>query len=199
MGSLVGDPIESLTPENRAGRTMEAESHSGLTGFLHHGLESKGRNTMRRFAVALGLAAGILLVAGQVHAQYRYTDDKGVTKVTQYKLDVPAPYRDAAVWIGQTGVGKPALSEEQQRAKQRDDAYRRIGIANERLVPYKKAEAEAKRAEAAAAATQGAKKAQERQDAEAAAQDRRDRLAEESVRLQRESVDLQRQQQWRGR
>ena len=63
-------------------------------------------------------------------AQYRYTDDKGVTKVTQYKLDVPAPYRDAAVWIGQTGVGKPALSEEQRRAKQRDDAYRRIGIAN---------------------------------------------------------------------
>jgi hypothetical protein len=83
----------------------------------------------KRFVVAAGLGAGILLVAGHVDAQYRYTDDKGVSKVTQYKLDVPARYRDAAVWIGETGVGKPGLSEEQRRAKQRDDAYRRrIGV-----------------------------------------------------------------------
>ena len=53
-----------------------------------------------RFAVAMGLGAGILLVAGQVDAQYQYTDAKGVSKVVQYKLDVPATYRDAAVWIG---------------------------------------------------------------------------------------------------
>jgi hypothetical protein len=82
---------------------------------------------MRRIVIAIGLGAGILLVAGPVDAQYRYTDDKGVSKVTQYKLDVPAPYRDKAVWIGQTGVGKPGLSEEQRKAKERDNAYRRIG------------------------------------------------------------------------
>jgi hypothetical protein len=94
---------------------------------------------MKRLVIAVGLGAASLLGAGQVDAQYRYTDDKGVSKVTQYKLDVPAPYRDAAVWIGQTGVGKPALSEEQRKAKQRDDAYRRTGVANEQLLPYKKA------------------------------------------------------------
>jgi hypothetical protein len=65
-------------------------------------------------------------------AQYRYTDSKGVTKTTQYKLDVPAPHRDAAVWIGATGVGNPGLSEEQRKTKLRDDAYRRMGGASER-------------------------------------------------------------------
>jgi len=77
-----------------------------------------------RFAVAMGLSAGILLVAGQADAQYQYTDAKGVSKVVQYKLDVPATYRDAAVWIGPTGIGKPALSEEARQTKRRDDAYR---------------------------------------------------------------------------
>jgi hypothetical protein len=72
---------------------------------------------MKRLVIAVGLGAGILLVVGQVDAQYRYTDDKGVSKVTQYKLDVPAPYRDTAVWIGQTGVGKPGLSAEQQKGE----------------------------------------------------------------------------------
>ena len=83
---------------------------------------------MKRFAMAVGLGTGLLLLAGPADAQWRYTDDKGASKVTQYKLDVPAPYRDTAVWIGQTGVGKPGLSEEQQKAKQRDNAYRRIGV-----------------------------------------------------------------------
>ena len=78
----------------------------------------------------------------------------GVSKVTQYKLDVPAPYRDAAVWIGPTGIGKPALSEEQRQVRQRDAAYRRIGEAYFRLAPYKKVEAAAKKPEAAAAADQ---------------------------------------------
>lgn len=82
---------------------------------------------VKRFVITAGLAAGILLGAGLVDAQYRYTDDKGVSKTTQYKLDVPAPYRDKAVWIGQTGAGKPGLSEEQRKAKERDNAYRRIG------------------------------------------------------------------------
>ncbi len=77
---------------------------------------------MRRFVIAVGLSAGIGLVAGQVDAQYRYTDDKGVSKVAQYKLDVPAPYRAAAVWIGPIGIGKPALSEEQRQVKQREAA-----------------------------------------------------------------------------
>jgi hypothetical protein len=75
-----------------------------------------------RLAIAIGLSAGIVLVVGQVDAQYRYTDDKGASKVAQYKLDVPAPYRDAAVWIGPTGIGKPALSEEQRQVKQREAA-----------------------------------------------------------------------------
>ena len=84
-----------------------------------------------RFDIAVALSAGIVLVAGQVGAQYRYTDDKGVGKTTQYKLHVPAPYRDAAVWIGPTGVGHPGLSEEQRQWKRREDAYRRIGTAIE--------------------------------------------------------------------
>jgi hypothetical protein len=107
-----------------------------------------------RFVIAIALSAGIVLVAGQVDAQYRYTNDKGVSKVTQYKLDVPAPYRDAAVWIGPTGIGKPALSEEQRQVKQRDDAYRRIGETHARLAPYQKVEAAAKKPEAAAATDQ---------------------------------------------
>jgi hypothetical protein len=107
-----------------------------------------------RFVIAVALSAGIVLVAGQVDAQYRYTNDKGVSKVTQYKLDVPAPYRDAAVWIGPTGIGKPALSEEQRQVKQRDDAYRRIGETHARLAPYRKVEPVAKHPEAAAAADQ---------------------------------------------
>ena len=49
---------------------------------------------MKRWATTVGLGAGLLLLAGQADAQWRYTDDKGASKVTQYKLDVPAPYRD---------------------------------------------------------------------------------------------------------
>ena len=94
-----------------------------------------------RFVIAVALSAGIVLVAGRVDAQYRYTDDKGVSKVTQYKLDVPPPYRDAAVWIGPTGIGKPALSEEQRQVRQRDAAYRRIGESFVRLAPYKRMKA----------------------------------------------------------
>lgn len=77
-----------------------------------------------RFAVVLGVGAGFLLVAGAADAQYRYTGDDGVSKVVQYKLDVPATYRDAAVWIGPTGIGKPALSDDARATKRRDDIYR---------------------------------------------------------------------------
>ena len=73
---------------------------------------------LRLLVIALGLGA---VVAMPVAAQYRYTNDKGVTKEAQYKVDVPEPYRDAAVWIGPTGVGKPGLSEDQRKIKERWD------------------------------------------------------------------------------
>jgi hypothetical protein len=90
---------------------------------------------MTRFVIALALTIGAVLVAGQVEAQYRYTDDKGVSRVTQYKVDVPASYRDAAVWIGPTGIGKPALSEEQNETRRRWDIYRRIGESTLKRAP----------------------------------------------------------------
>jgi hypothetical protein len=74
---------------------------------------------MTRIVAVVGLSAAVVLGARQVDAQYRYTDDKGASKVAQYKLDVPARYRDSAVWIGPIGVGKPALSEEQRQIRQR--------------------------------------------------------------------------------
>jgi hypothetical protein len=83
---------------------------------------------MRALVVALGVGMSTIFFAEVAHAQYQYTDGKGVTKVTQYKLDVPARYRDTAVWIGATGVGKPGLSEEQRKTKQRDDAYRKRAV-----------------------------------------------------------------------
>jgi len=82
---------------------------------------------MRAFVLTIGLGASLLLLVGRADAQWQYADDKGVTKVTQYKLDIPERYRDAAVWVGSTGVGKPALSEDARQAKQREEEYRRIG------------------------------------------------------------------------
>ena len=101
---------------------------------------------MGRLVAAGGVGAGILLVAlvaGPASAQYRYTDDKGVTRTTQYKLDVPARHRDAAVWIGATGVGIPALSEEARQTKLRDDAIRRIGSSIEQRASYHRTKAAA--------------------------------------------------------
>ena len=92
---------------------------------------------MNRFAMAVGLSAGLLLLAGPADAQWRYVDDKGASKVTQYKLDVPVPYRDAAEWIGPIGIGKPALSAEQIRAAQRWDAIQRIVAAEAGLLQFK--------------------------------------------------------------
>jgi hypothetical protein len=88
---------------------------------------------MKRFAMAVGL----LLLAGQAEAQWRYTDDQGANRVTQYKLDVPTPYRDAAEWIGPVGIGKPALSAEQIAAAQRWDAIQRIIAAEAGLLQFK--------------------------------------------------------------
>ena len=85
---------------------------------------------MRAFVLTVGLGAGLLLFAGRADAQWRYADDKGVTQVTQYKLGIPAQYRDAAVWVGPRGVGKPALSAEARQTKRRAEEYHRIGVAN---------------------------------------------------------------------
>jgi len=94
---------------------------------------------MKRSAMAVGLGAGLLLLAGPADAQWRYTDDRGVSKVTQYKLDVPAPHRDAAEWIGPIGVGKPALSADQVRAAQHWEAIRRIIAAEAGLLQFQNA------------------------------------------------------------
>jgi hypothetical protein len=86
--------------------------------------------------LASAIGATLLLFSGQADAQYKYTDDKGVSKTAQYKLDIPERYRDAAEWIGPTGIGKPALSAEQQRWKQREEADRRIREADAGLAKY---------------------------------------------------------------
>ena len=91
---------------------------------------------MRAFVLTIGLGAVLLLFAGRANAQWQYADDKGLTKVTQYKLDMPERYRDAAVWVGPTGVGKPALSEEARQAKRRAAEYHRIGESEARLLKY---------------------------------------------------------------
>jgi hypothetical protein len=91
---------------------------------------------MRWLVLILGLGVSLLLFCGQAAAQYRYTDAKGVTKTTQYKVDIPRAHRDAAVWIGPTGIGKPGLSEDARQTRWRDGEYRRIGEASSRLVPY---------------------------------------------------------------
>lgn len=89
---------------------------------------------MTRAVMAVGLGLGLLVLAGPADAQWRYTDDKGAARVTQYKIDVPAPHRDAAEWIGPVGIGKPALSADQVRAAQLWDAIRRIIAAEAGLV-----------------------------------------------------------------
>ena len=90
---------------------------------------------MMRIFIAVGLIAGAVALAGRAEAQYRYTDEKGVSKTAQYKLNVPTQYRESAVWIGPTGVGKPALSQEQNETRQRWDIYRRIGESVSRRAP----------------------------------------------------------------
>jgi hypothetical protein len=84
---------------------------------------------IRQLVLALGLPAALALGAAPAQAQWQYTDGGGATKVVQYRLYVPTDYRDAAVWIGPTGVGRPGLSEAQRQARQREEAYRRIGEA----------------------------------------------------------------------
>lgn len=92
---------------------------------------------MNRFAMAVGLGAGLLLLAGQADAQWRYSDAKGASRITQYKLDIPTPYRDAAEWVGPVGIGKPGLSAEQIAAAQRWEATQRLVAAEAGLLQFK--------------------------------------------------------------
>jgi len=99
-----------------------------------------------RISGALLVGVGLLLAVNEAEAQYRYTDDKGVTKTTQYKLDVPVAYRDDAVWIGQRGVGLPGLSAEMKRRAALDEANRRVNQADAALIVEKMRKASAARA-----------------------------------------------------
>lgn len=99
---------------------------------------------MARLAMAVTLGAGLLLLAGSADAQWRYTDDKGVSRITQYKIDVPEPHRDAAEWVGPVGIGKPALSADQIRQAQLVEAIRRIVTAEAGLVQFRNMPAPAK-------------------------------------------------------
>jgi hypothetical protein len=97
---------------------------------------------MKRVAVTGGLGAAMILlvalVAADADAQWRYTDDQGTPTTTQYKLNIPERSRDSAVWIGPTGVGHPALSEEQRRWKQRGEAYRQLGRSQAELLKHQR-------------------------------------------------------------
>jgi len=92
---------------------------------------------MERWAMAVALGAGLLLLAGPADAQWRYIDDTGASRVTQYRIDVPESHRDAAEWIGPVGIGKPALSAEQIRQAQVAEAIRRIVTAEAGLVQFR--------------------------------------------------------------
>jgi hypothetical protein len=98
-----------------------------------------------RFTVGAGVGVSILLVAAEVGAQYRYADGNGVSKVVQYKLDVPADYRDAAIWIGPTGVGRPALSDAARETKRRDEVHRGTAAQQDAYKAQEAAELERQR------------------------------------------------------
>ena len=83
------------------------------------------------------LGGALLLAAGPADAQWRYTDDRGTSRVTQYKIDIPTDFRDGAKWIGPVGPGRPGLSAEQLRGAQREEANRRIVAAEAGLVRYR--------------------------------------------------------------
>ena len=50
---------------------------------------------MGRWGMVVTVGGALLLLAGQADAQWRYTDDKGTSRVTQYRIDIPADLRDA--------------------------------------------------------------------------------------------------------
>ena len=92
---------------------------------------------MRRWGMVVMLGGALALLAGPADAQWRYTDDKGTSRVTQYKIDIPRDVRDGAEWIGPVGPGRPGLSAGQQEKAQREAANRRIIAAEAGLVHYR--------------------------------------------------------------
>jgi hypothetical protein len=92
-------------------------------------------NAIKMLVGGLILGATLLLTVN-ADAQWSYTNDKGVSKTVQYKLDIPVDYRDGAVFVGQTGVGEPSLSTEMNRRRDLDNADRRIIDANGKLLKY---------------------------------------------------------------
>ncbi len=85
----------------------------------------------------LMVGGALALLAGPAAAQWRYTDDEGKSRVTQYKIDIPTHLRDSAEWIGPIGPGKPGLSAEQKQKALRDEANRRLIAAEAGLVGYR--------------------------------------------------------------
>src|SRR5258705_11034000 len=69
--------------------------------------------SMTRFAMAVGLGAGLLLLAGQADAQWRDTDHKGASQGTPDRDDVPPPHPDPAQRVRAAGSGNPRASGNQ--------------------------------------------------------------------------------------
>ncbi len=87
--------------------------------------------------MVLVVGGALALLAGPAAAQWRYTDDEGKSRVTQYKIDIPKHLRDGAEWIGPVGPGKPGLSAEQKQKAQREEANRRLIAAEAGLIGYR--------------------------------------------------------------
>ena len=52
-----------------------------------------------RIAGVLIVGAGLLLAVGQAEAEWQYTDAKGKARTVMLKMDVPAEYRNTAVYV----------------------------------------------------------------------------------------------------
>lgn len=58
-----------------------------------------------KIAIAVSVSISILCFTEPLTAQWRYTDDKGNSKTVTLKMDVPAQYRNSAVYVGDQGNG----------------------------------------------------------------------------------------------
>jgi hypothetical protein len=63
---------------------------------------------MTRLAIFVSVSIGVLWLTGSAEAQWRYTDDKGNSKTVTLKMDVPAQYRNHAVYAGDDRSDTPA-------------------------------------------------------------------------------------------
>lgn len=145
-GGAAAVPLSSTLLARWTENRLAAENPSRLRmGVLWVVPITKGGTTMKEVLIAASMFAGILLVAGHADAQYQYTDDKGVKKVVQYKLDVPAPHRDSAIWIGPTGApvkSTPKDSPPVQGGTTIQDLDSRIRSADSQLKALKQIELE---------------------------------------------------------